>query len=468
MGTVVLTSIIHQEPQRSFLILLVLLAALQGGNASAETPRSNDLRPNIIRIMADDLGYGELGSYGQKLIRTPNLDQMSAEGMRFTQYYAGSAACNPSRFAFSTGRHALTTGVITNGENFLPADSVTVGSVMQSAGYATGLIGKWALGDAGTSGEPLKQGFDYFFGYPTQRSAHNYYPETLTENRGSAILTGNRDSDRKLIAAGHKTYAPEVMQQRTLAFIRDNSKRTFYLQLDFNLPHINSELHRLTGNGFEIPGAGRYASEAGWTEVDRSYAEMVSLMDDYVGDILSTLHSLGIAGNTLVIFTSDNGPAGERSRESLERFAATGPFSGWKGRMHEGGIRVPMIAWWPGTIPAGTTNNALVTAWDELPTFAELIAARAKIESDGVSFAPLLKGANNPQQARFLYWRLDEKVAVRYGDWKWVGIRYHTPFEKNFLYNIALDPGELSNLAGSNPEQLHQLQAMVDKFRLAQ
>ena len=418
--------------------------------------------------MADDLGYGELGSYGQKLIRTPNLDQMSAAGMRFTQYYAGSAACNPSRFAFSTGKHALTTGVITNGENFLPADSVTVGSIMQSAGYATGLIGKWALGDAGTSGEPLKQGFDYFFGYPTQRSAHNYYPEALTENRGSVVLMGNKDSERRLIAAERQTYAPEVMQQQTLAFIRDNSKRNFYLELDFNLPHINSEFHRLTGNGFEIPGAGRYASEAGWTEVDRSYAEMVSLMDDYVGEIVRTLQSLDIAENTLVIFTSDNGPAGERSRESLQRFASAGSFSGWKGRVHEGGIRVPMIAWWPGAIPAGTTNNALITAWDELPTFAELIASTTKIESDGVSFAPLLKGSTDPQEDRFLYWRLNEKVAVRYGDWKWLSIRYDTPLEKNFLYNIALDPSERNNLARSNPEQLHQLQAMLEKFRPAQ
>jgi arylsulfatase A-like enzyme len=414
--------------------------------------------------MADDLGYGDLGSFGQVLIRTPHLDRLAHEGMRFTQYYAGSAACNPSRFAFSTGKHAGTTGVTNNGDNRLPPDIMTVGRVMQEAGYRTGVIGKWALGDAGTGGEPLMQGFDYFLGYPTQNSAHNFYPEALTENLGSRVLEGNKDSSHKLVAQARQSYAPEIMQRKALDFIRENSQRRFYLQLDLNLPHVNNELHALLGNGFEHPGEGRYAAKADWTEQERAYAEMVSLMDDYVGEIIETLHSLGLENNTLVIFTSDNGPAGERTHESLQRFAAVGPLSGRKGSLYEGGIRVPMIAWWPGTIPAGTTSNATVTAWDELSTLAELTDSSAKFESDGMSFAPVLKGASDPGKERFLYWQFRDQVAVRYGDWKFLSVRRNTFFEENFLFNIALDPREINDLAKDNPEKLQQLVDMAKKL----
>lgn len=446
------------------LALLVLMSVAHAGDSANESADATGSRPNVIRIMADDLGYGDLGSYGQVLIRTPHLDRLAREGMRFTQYYAGSAACNPSRFAFATGKHAGTTGVTTNRDNRLPPDTMTVGRVMQAAGYRTGLIGKWALGDVGTGGEPLKQGFDYFFGYANQNAAHNYYPETLAEDLGTVALEGNKDSSHNLVAQARQTYAPGIMQRKALDFIRENRQRRFYLQLDLNLPHVNNELHMLRGNGFEHPGEGRYAAQAGWTGQDRAYAEMVGLMDDYVGEIIATLQSLGLENDTLVIFTSDNGPAGERGLGSLQRFAAAGPLNGRKGRLYEGGIRVPMIAWWPGTIPAGTTSNATVTAWDELSTLAELAASSAKFESDGMSFAPLLQGAGDPRKARLLYWHLKDQVAVRYGDWKFLSVRRGTLFEENFLYNIALDPREMNDLANVHPERLRQLGDMAKQF----
>jgi arylsulfatase A len=455
----------RSRSRRILLILFMLLVPVQVAHAKANPDDAMDPRPNVIRIMADDLGYGDLGSYGQTLIRTPNLDRLAAEGIRFTQYYAGSSVCNPSRFAFFTGKHSGRTGVITNTDNKLPADIMTVGKLMQSGGYFTGLIGKWALGAAGTSGEPLKQGFDYFFGYPTQLSAHNYYPQTLTENLGSALLEGNKDSDHPSVAAVRQTYAPQVMQEKTLAFIRDNSKRRFYLQLDLNLPHTNSVLQQLHGNGFEHPGAGRYAAKADWTERDRGYAEMVGLMDDYVGEIIQLLYSLGIAQNTLIIFTSDNGPAGERGLESLQRFAATGFLRGKKGTLYEGGIRVPMIAWWPDIIRAGTTSDSTVAAWDEMPTLAELTGSKLELESDGVSFLPLLSGSTEQREDRLLYWHLKTQIAARYADWKWLRLYSDTFMQRDYLYNVRVDPGEKKDLAKLHPEQLQKIQDMAENFK---
>ncbi len=445
------------------IVLLFLLLALPMVCSRVFATTFDDSRPNVIHIMADDLGYGDLGTYGQTLIRTPNLDRLATEGMRFTQYYAGSSACNPSRFAFMTGKHAGTTGAVTNGDNRLPLGGMTVARLMQEAGYHTGIIGKWALGDTDTSGAPLKQGFDYFFGYPTQVAAHNYYPEALTENLNKKRLEGNKDSDRPGVAAEKATYAPGIMQARVLAFLKANSRRHFYLQVDFNLPHVNSELHNLRGNGFEHPGSGRYAEED-WTERERSYAEVVSLMDDYVGELVATLRSLGLAENTLLIFSSDNGPAGERSIGSLQRFAAAGPFKGKKGQLFEGGIRVPMIAWWPGTIEAGGTNNAIITSWDVLPTLAELVGSDANFESDGRSFASVLTGGAVLPAERFLYWQIRGQRAVRYGDWKWVRTGHRSPGQQDFLYNMALDSGEKHILAGVEPEQLQRLQGMAQQF----
>ena len=429
----------------------------------AEAVSVGNLRPNVIHIMADDLGYGELGSYGQQLIRTPHLDQLAAEGMRFMQYYAGAPLCNPSRFTLVTGKHAGTTRAVTNRPNRLPQSDNTLGYVMQAAGYYTGIIGKWALGETGSSGDPLKQGYNYFFGYPTQGAAHNYYPETLTENSLKVILEGNKESDKRRIAAEKHTYAPDIIQQRALSFIEANKQRNFYLQLDYNLPHVNNELQRLRGNGFEHPGSGRYASE-NWMETERGYAEMVSLMDDYVGELIEKLHLLRLAENTLVIFTSDNGPTGVRGLGPLKRFAATGGLRGMKGQVFEGGIRVPMIAWWPGTIAAGSTSHSVNAFWDLMPTLAKLAGSSAKIETDGISFVDVLTGEAEESVDRLMYWEILDRKAVRYGDWKWVRVDHLKPTEKDYLYNIAQDPAEQNDLAGKEPGRLKRLQKMAGEY----
>ncbi len=431
------------------LILLLVLQAC-----------SNDRPPpNIIHIMADDLGYGELGSYGQKMIKTPHLDDLAAQGMRFTQYYAGNALCNPSRYAFMTGKHAGSTGVITNGNNTLATNTLTVGRMLQGAGYYTGLVGKWALGSETSTGAPLKQGFDYSFGYPNQVAAHNYYPEFLFENGAKIRLGKNKVSKIKNISAIKEVYAADVIHQRAMAFIGNNKNRPFYLQLDYNLPHVNNELQKKTGNGFEHPGPGRYAQES-WTAAEKSYAEMVSLVDDYVGALIGRLRGLGIAGNTLVIFTSDNGPTGVRGLQALQRFGATGGLKGMKGMLFEGGIRVPMIAWWPGVITPHSVNHTVSAFWDVLPTLAELSGSQQISGIDGVSFAGTLKGDKGVSEDRILYWEIYGRKAVRQGDWKWV---YHPMKETDFLFNIAEDPEERVNLASSSAEVLARLRSISAK-----
>jgi arylsulfatase A len=420
---------------------------------------------NILHITADDLGYGEVGSFGQQLIKTPHLDQLAAEGMRFTQHYAGSALCNPSRYALMTGKHAGSTGVTTNRPNILPADTFTVARMMQNAGYKTAIIGKWALGRSNTSGAPLNQGFDYFFGYPSQVAAHNYYPETLMENRQRFLLEGNIDSGLINIAKKRITYAGDVIHQQAIAFLTRNRHRPFYLQLDYNLPHINNELNASTGNGFEHPRPSRYAEET-WTEPEKSYAEMVSLMDDYIGELIENLRKLGLAENTLVIFTSDNGPTGVRGRKALQRFNSTGGLRGMKGMVFEGGIRVPMIAWWPGGISAGNVSDAITTFWDVMPTLAEITSQPPPLVSDGISFAPILRGRKSSNVDRILYWEINQKKAVRYGNWKWV---HHTmKLGSDFLYNIADDPAESVNLAEQFPEVLEKLQSMAASIEIVQ
>lgn len=420
---------------------------------------------NIIHITADDLGYGELGSFGQKLVLTPNLDQLATEGMRFTQHYAGSSLCNPSRYAFMTGKHAGSTRVVTNRSNILPAETFTIAKLMQNSGYSTGIIGKWALGSASSSGGPLKQGFDYFFGYANQVAAHNYYPEQLVENDNHVNLEGNTLSEDFNIAKDKKVYAPELIHQKSLAFVERNRHRKFYLQLDYNLPHVNNELQKITANGFEHPGIGRY-SEENWSMAEKSYAEVVSLMDDYVGELIWKLRSLGLGKKTLVIFTSDNGPTGERSQESLQRFNATGSLKGMKGMLFEGGIRVPMIAWWPGTVPGKASHTNTTTFWDVMPTLAELIDYPQALETDGESFASALRGLGHESIKRVLYWEIGDRKALRSGSWKWV----HHPMKSKseFLYNIVDDPDELTNLAARAPEKLAQLKSMAERYTTMQ
>ena len=417
--------------------------------------------PNIIYILADDLGYGELGSYGQELISTPNIDRLAAEGLRFTQHYAGSSLCNPSRYSLMTGQHAGSSGVTTNRDNTLPERGNSLGKLMREAGYTTGTIGKWALGSLKTTGSPLKQGFDYFYGYSNQVEAHAYYPEFLWENDRRVRLPGNKLSSATNIADAKQTYAPAIINQKAIDFIIRNQERPFYLQVHYTLPHINNELQDATGNGFEIPGPSRYENPD-WTLQERAYAEMVSLMDDYVGQIINTLETLGLKENTVVFFSSDNGPSGVRSRASLNKFNATGGLRGMKGMLFEGGIRVPLIAWWPGTIEGGIETHRISSFWDMLSTLVDLSRSEATPASDGISLAPLLLGNTPNPVPSLLYWAIRDRVALRKGPWKWV----HHPMknQSDFLFNLDQDPGERHDLAGENRDKLMELMHLAQSM----
>jgi arylsulfatase A len=445
------------------LALCIIAAAPIAQTADGDIEDKSGVRPNIIHVMADDMGYGDLGSFGQKLIPTPHLDHLAAEGMRFTQHYGGGAVCSPSRYALFTGLHSGTTGVTDNGGVILPEDAVTLAHVIQAAGYRTAFLGKWTLGGTGSSGYPLKQGFDYFFGYTRGGDSHNYYPESLVEGNTPVRLKGNQDSQDPRIAAKNVTYAPAVIQQRALDFIRSNKGQPFYLHLDYNLPHINNELHKRDGNGFEFPGKGRFVDED-WSEPDKGYAELVAIIDDYVAELVELLKETGLEKNTLFIFTSDNGPTGVRGLGSIKHFDSTGGLRGMKGKVFEGGIRIPMIAWWPGTVPAGTSTDTATTFWDILPTFAELSASPLDYQTDGLSLVRLLQGENDLPRERLLFWRQSDRLAVRLGDWKWVRLNIDSKRQQDLLFNIADDREEQHDLSQVAPDQMKRLQEAAKNY----
>ena len=432
-----------------FLISLVVLAA-----CGPEEPPP----PNIIIINADDLGYGDVGPYGQSLIKTPHIDYLAERGMRFTQFYAANALCAPSRLLYLTGRDSRSYETLENGRTQLPDDVVTIPALLREAGYATGLAGKWAFSGAMGPSDPLENGFDYFVGYPNQTAAHNYYPAQLVENGKRFELEGNVLSHQPNISAQRHVFAPDLIHEKALKFLEAHRSEPFYLQMDYTVPHVNNELHAESGNGFEHPGDGRYAEED-WSEADKGYAEQVSLLDDYVGSTLALLDELGLSERTLVLVTSDNGPTGTRGKPSLRRFESSGGFKGMKGMLFEGGIRVPLIAYWPGRISAGRHNTALSAAWDLKATYAELAGVESADLSEGISLVGELLGQEPRVPAdRTMVWKVYDRIAVRAGSWKWV----RHPRERgnpDFLYDLESDPGEQKNLRDARPDILAKLQS---------
>lgn len=441
------------------VVALALASAAMGVDTSA-------LRPNIVFIMADDLGYGDLGCYGQELIQTPRLDRMAEEGMRFTQHYAGSAVCAPSRAVLMTGMHTGHVFVRGNkqhdgperGQIPLPAQDVTLPELLRTVGYETVMVGKWGLGNEGTTGDPLDQGFDHYFGYLDQILAHNYYPEYLLRNGEKVYL----DNDVKYLSedAWHRglgsvstrkdDYAQDRFMEEALGYLEEDHAKPFFLYLPFTMPHDNGEAP--VGERFEVPDLGRYADED-WHADAKGYAAMVTLLDRDVGRILDKLREEGLAENTVVFFTSDNGPLPE-DRPNSAQFDSNGDLRGGKRYLTEGGIRVPLIAWWPGRIEAGAVSDHVSAAWDFLPTFAELSGHLVPDWADGLSLAPELLGL--PQEEHeYLYWefpirssRYPTAVAVRMGKWK--GIRLGVDEEGKApleLYDLSKDPGEENNVA---------------------
>lgn len=436
---------VMQSSWRTFFLVGV---ALVSGAVSHAAHGAEGEPPNIIFILADDLGYGDLGCYGQQRIETPRLDRMAGRGCRFTNFYAGSTVCAPSRSVLMTGLHTGHTRVRGNSPRVpLEPDDVTVAEVLRQAGYATGIVGKWGLGEPDTTGIPNRQGFDYWFGYLNQRHAHNYYPEYLWRNEEKFNLTANEGGQRE-------TYTHDLFEREALAFIDAQRSGPFFLYLALTIPHANNERGAMTGDGMEVPSYGTYASRD-WPDPQKGHAAMITRMDRTVGRIVDRLEELGLTERTLIFFSSDNGPHREGGAKP-EFFDSNGPLRGIKRDLYEGGIRVPMLAVWPGRIEAGTTCDEPSAFWDVLPTLAELASAQAPDGLDGVSLVPSLLGeeaAGRPQRSHdYLYWEFHErgfKQAVRQGKWKAVRLNPDRPTE---LYNLEQDLGEEQNVADEHRE----------------
>jgi arylsulfatase A-like enzyme len=415
-------------------------------------------KPNIISILADDLGYGDLGCYGQQKIRTPNLDRMAAEGMRFTDHYAGSAVCAPSRCVLMTGLHTGHARVRANGRMPIEPEDVTVAEVLKRAGYATAAIGKWSLGDAGTTGAATRQGFDYFFGYLNQGAAHFYYPESLDRNEETVILEANRDGKRG-------TYSHDLLTQEALQFIRRRARGPFFLYVPFTIPHAEvlvpeDSLSEYRDKWPEKPfPGGHYAAQP---TPRAARAAMITRMDRDIGCILDLVKELRIDERTVVMFTSDNGPCAAGGQDPAF-FESAGPLRGSKFGLYEGGIRVPMIARWPGKIPVGSVTDFASGFWDILPTCAELAGVQPPAGIDGVSLVPTLMGKPREQaQRECLYWEYRGWQVVRFGNWKAIRTTPQRPIE---LYDLKSDMGEENDLAAANPDLVAKAQWYLQTSR---
>lgn len=437
-----------------------LTAALLGlaGGAFAQTAAGGS-RPNIVFILADDLGYGDLGAYGQRQIRTPRLDEMARGGMRFTQHYSGAPVCAPSRSVLMTGLHMGHTTIRGNfgrgpgGENVripLRAEDVTVAEIMKQAGYTTGVFGKWGLGEDGTAGVPNAQGFDRFFGYLNQAAAHSYYPDFLWRNRRKVPLAANRDGRRG-------QYSHDLIADSSIAFIEQNRHEPFFLYLAYTLPHAL----------MEVPHDSVLASylAQGFPEKEATYAAMVSRLDRDVGRVLDKLKELGLDRNTLVIFASDNGPHREDGYNP-EYFDGNGPLRGIKRDLYEGGMRVPMIAYWPGRVRPGSQSDHISGFQDFLPTAAELAGVAAP-RTDGISYLPTLTGRPQPEH-EYLYWEFYEggpAQAVRLGRWKAVRKPGFTGTIE--LYDLQTDLGERRDLASGHPDLVKRITSIMEREHVA-
>ena len=415
-----------------------------------------DRKPNIIFILADDLGYGDLGCYGQKKIKTPNLDRMAEQGMRFTQCYAGSTVCAPSRAVLMTGQHSGHARIRGNASVPLLAEDVTIAELLKSAGYQTGATGKWGIGDDGTSGAPNKKGFDEWFGYLDQKHAHDYYPTQLYRNDLIYLLDKNTDGRKG-------QYSHDLFSMVASNFVRVNKNQSFFLYLAYTIPHANNELGAKTKNGMEVPIDEPYSKED-WPQVEKNKAAMITRLDRDVGALLDQLKQQKIDDLTLVFFSSDNGPHKEGGVDP-QFFDSAGPLRGKKRDMYEGGIRVPMIVRWPGKIKAGSVNDQVWAFWDFLPTAAEIVGVKPPSNIDGISMAPALFGKPQTNQHDFLYWEFHEggsKQAVRMGDWKAVRLELGKPLE---LYNLKNDIGETRNVADQNPEIVSKIDTYLKTAR---
>lgn len=446
-----------------FAGLIVCGGASCGVHSKGDTAKntSPSKTPNIIYILADDMGYNDVGVYGQELIKTPQLDQMAAEGMRFTQHYSGSTVSAPSRGCLMTGLHTGHGYIRGNfsmeieGNLPIPENTVTVAKLLQNEGYKTAMIGKWGLGGPGSVGGPNNQGFDYSFGYLDQRNAHSYYPPYLWENETKYPLEGNLKGNRK-------QYSHDLFTAQALNFIKKEKDAPFFLYLPYTIPHSK----------FEVPEDAPYNDEE-WAQPLKNYAAMITRMDSDIGKIIELLKKEGLDENTIVFFSSDNGPTGQPNKF----FNSNAPFKGTKGNLYEGGLRIPLIARWPGKIKPGTVSDHLSAFWDFLPTACDLANVETPEKIDGVSFLPTLLGENQPKH-KYLYWEFFQynyswksgdnpdnrnflhSQAIRMDNWK--AIKRKSEIE---LYNLQNDIGETKDVSKQNPQIVKQIEQYMNESR---
>ncbi len=452
------------------LVLCIGGTLLTGFSACKKEALAEGRPVNVIYILADDLGYGDIGCYGQQKIKTPNIDRMAQEGMLFTQHYAGCTVSAPSRCSLMTGLHTGHSQIRGNkeikpeGQQPMTEDTYTLGKLMKSAGYTTGIFGKWGLGYPGSTSVPANMGFDEFFGYNCQRQAHSYYPDHLWHNNDTVFLHENDNEGRKI-------YSQDLIHEQALKFIRDNKDKPFYAMLTYTLPHAelnlpHDSIYQMYENAFEeVP----YDGKMGYHPSEKPYASfaaMVTRLDKYVGDVMAELKELGLDKNTIVIFTSDNGPHREGGANP-DYFRSYGPLKGVKRDVYEGGIRVPMIAWGPEKIKAGVKSEHISAFWDVMPTLAELTGVTLPEAGDGISFLPTLLSEGEQKQHDYLYWEFHElngREALRSGNWKLIRqpVVGETILE---LYDLSSDIHEDNNLSQQNPEKVKELEVLMDGAR---
>lgn len=468
-------------------VAVVAFAAALESPLPSRAAETGGRLPNIIYVLADDLGYAELGCYGQKWIKTPNIDRMAREGIRFTQHYSGNAVCAPSRCCLMTGKHPGHAYVRNNGnppgrprdpdhsifpgQNPIPPGEVTIAEMLKQKGYATAAVGKWGLGYEGSTGDPNRQGFDLFYGFLCQVHAHNHYPRFLWRNGEKERLPGN---DRTLTG---ETYSQDRFTEVALEFIRENKDRPFFLYVPFAVPHLSIQVPdesleqykgRIPEEDYEHRGYLKHPyPRAG-------YAAMVSHLDRDVGRIMALVEELGLDDDTLILFSSDNGPTYNRLGGSdSEFFESAGPLRGFKGSLYEGGIRVPLVVRWPGKIPAGTVTDHISAIWDIMPTIAEITGTRAPDGIDGISLAPTLFGRPDKQKAHeYLYWEFPAyggQQAVRMGRWK--AVRQNMARKNNpdplqiELYDLEADLGETTDVAETHPDVVARMRQIFEAAR---
>ena len=444
-----------------------------------QAEENSNRKPNIVLIMADDLGWQEIGVMGQKKIRTPNIDNLATKGMRFNQFYSGSAVCAPSRCNLITGKHGghayirnnreiKNKGDIFGGQLPLPEGEIGLAKILKSVGYTTGCFGKWGLGAVGTTGDPLNQGFDRFYGYNCQRHAHNLYPKYLVNDQENELLPGNTRSNTGEI------YAPQRIADEMLEFVSKNKKQPFFLYYPTVLPHLplqapKEDIEEYKGLWPETPYNGR--SYQPHPTPRACYAAMISFLDKQIGRLMALLKNLNLDRNTIVMFTSDNGSTHLRSQVDYDFFDSVGPLRGLKGSLYEGGIRVPFIAHWPGKIRSNQQSDHLAANYDLLATIAEIVDVQTTMDTDGTSFLPLLLGKTEDQKIPpYLFWDFagyGGQMAVRMGKWKGLkrGLRKKNKVTLE-LYNLEEDIGETNNVTSQHPEIAAKIEQIILRERV--